>query len=106
VTVEGSWEAGVDGAFPGIAMKAQPAVDQSYRQEFLLGEAEDIAEVVSLNRTVNVPYGAFQHCLETEETTPLEPDANEHKYYAPGIGFVLQVDVTTGTRNELIAITT
>jgi hypothetical protein len=106
VSVEGSWEGGVDGAQPGIVMKAHPAVDDFYRQEFMLANAEDIAEVVSLNRTVTVPYGTFQHCLETEETTPLEPDAEENKYYAAGVGFVLQVDTVTGARNELIAITT
>ena len=43
VSTDGSWEAGVDGALPGIVMLADPKVsDTGYRQEFLAGEAEDI----------------------------------------------------------------
>src|SRR5262245_17495390 len=106
VSVEGSWQGGVESAHPGIIMEAQPAMNDFYRQEFMLANAEDNAEVTSLNKTVTVPYGTFQHCLQTEETTPLEPSAEENKYYAAGVGFVLQVDTVTGVRTELIAITT
>jgi hypothetical protein len=106
VGVEGSWTAGVDGAKPGIVMKAKPAVSDFYRQEFSLGVAEDIAKVVSLVESVTVPYGSFTNCLKTEETSPLEPDALENKYYAAGIGQVLTIDLVTGERLELIQITT
>jgi hypothetical protein len=106
VSLEGSWTAGVDGAKPGIAMKAQPAIGDFYRQEFLLGTAEDIAEVQSLTNSVTVPYGPFDNCVKTEETTPLEPDALEHKFYATGVGLLLTVDEETGDRSELVKITT
>ncbi len=86
VSTEGSWEAGEDGAQPGIIMKAHPQVGESYRQEFLEGEAEDMADVESLTETVTVPYGTFTNCLKTREWTPLEPGVSEHKYYAPGVG--------------------
>jgi hypothetical protein len=102
VGVEGSWEAGVDGAKPGLWMKAEPMVGDVYRQEFLLGEAEDAAEVLSLSEPVEVPAGSFPNCLQTADFTPLEPDALEHKFYAPGIGLVLEVDVESGERLELI----
>jgi hypothetical protein len=88
VTSKGSWEAGVDGAKPGIIMQAHPKVGQSYRQEYYPGEAMDMAKVLSLNESVAVPYGSFDHALETEEWTPLEPGYTEHKYYAPEVGFV------------------
>ncbi len=88
VTSKGSWEAGVDGAKPGIIMQAHPKVGQSYRQEYYPGEAMDMAKVLSLNESVAVPYGSFDHALETKEWTPLEPGLVEHKYYAPGVGFV------------------
>jgi|SRR5437588_7697989 len=39
-------------------------------------------------------------------TTSLEPDALEDKYYAPGVGNVLTVDLVTGERDELVSITT
>jgi hypothetical protein len=86
VSTKGSWEAGVDGAKPGIIMPADPKVGQSYRQEYYPGEAEDMARVLSLNDTVTVPYGSFDHVLETKEWTPLEPGFYEKKYYVGGVG--------------------
>jgi len=106
VGVEGSWTAGVDGARPGIAMRARPGVGDFYRQEFTLGTAEDIGSVVSLTEAVTVPYGSFDACVETEDTTPLSPESVEHKFYAPGIGAVLELDPETGERLELVRITT
>jgi len=106
VSVEGSWMAGVGGAQPGIIMEANPTVGDSYRQEFLLGTAEDIAEVVSLSESVTVPYGSFNNCLKTEETSPLEPDALEHKFYAAGVGNLLTVDEVTGEQLELAHVIT
>ncbi|MFO0981430.1 MAG: hypothetical protein U1E76_06685 [Planctomycetota bacterium] len=102
--LEGSWRSGRSGAKPGIQMLAAPALDQVYRQEFLVNEAEDIAEIASLDETVTVSYGTFAHCLVTEESTPLEPDVLSRKYYAPGIGLVLEVDLQTGDRIELVDI--
>jgi hypothetical protein len=88
VSTKGSWEAGVDGAKPGIIMQAHPKVGQTYRQEYYKGEAEDMAKVQSLNDSVTVPYGSFDHVLVTKEWTPLEPSYHEHKYYARGVGHV------------------
>jgi hypothetical protein len=88
VSTKGSWEAGVDGAKPGIIMQAHPKVGQSYRQEYYEGEAEDMAKVASLNESVAVPYGSFDHVLVAKEWTPLEPLLVEHKYYAAGVGQV------------------
>ena len=108
VGLEGAWTAGVDGAKPGIVMKAHPAIGDVYRQEFSPGVAEDIAEVVSLTETVTVPYNGgttFTNCLKTKETTPLDPEDVEYKFYCPGIGFVLAIDANTGVRQELTAIT-
>jgi hypothetical protein len=85
-TIEGSFMAGVDGAQPGIVMKAHPAIGDFYRQEFDLGNAEDFAEVVGLSDSVTVPFGSFTNCLNTRETTPLEPDLHEHKFCAAGSG--------------------
>jgi hypothetical protein len=104
VSLEGSWEAGVDGALPGIIMEAEPRVDDVYRQEFSPGTAEDIAEVVALGQKVSVPFGTFEGCLKTEESAAPSPDQIENKYYAPGIGVVLEVDLEDGERLELIDV--
>jgi len=105
-TIEGSFKSGVDGALPGIIMKASPAVGDFYRQEFDLANAEDLAEIVSLTNTVTVPYGTFTNCLKTLETTPLEPDARENKYYASGVGPILTIDLVGGETLPLVQILT
>lgn len=99
----GSWSAGVGGAKPGIVMMAQPTVGKNYRQEFLLDTAEDSASVIAVEQTVVVPAGTFQHCIETAEFSGLEPGALEHKYYAPGVGNVLTVDMVTGDTFPLVS---
>lgn len=107
VSTAGSWEAGVDGAQPGIIMESNPQVGDTYRQEYLAGEAEDMAEVISLNESVSVAYGSFDDCLKTREWTPLEPGIEENKYYASGIGLVLETTVEGGSeRLELVDIIT
>ena len=40
-STKGSWEAGVDGAEPGILMPANPQPGMIYRLEFYENEAED-----------------------------------------------------------------
>jgi hypothetical protein len=86
VSTKGSWEAGVDGAKPGIMMQAEPKVGQTYRQEYYPGEAMDMARVLGSNVSVTVPYGSFDRVLETKEWTPLEPVFFEKKYYVRGVG--------------------
>jgi hypothetical protein len=66
-STQGSWEAGVDGAEPGIIMKAQPSVGEEYRQEYYAGEAEDMARVESLSESASVPTGSYTDCLKTYE---------------------------------------
>ncbi|MBI3636089.1 MAG: hypothetical protein HY216_07720 [Candidatus Rokubacteria bacterium] len=106
VGLEGSWTGGVDGAVPGIVMEAHPTIGDFYRQEFLLKDAEDMAEVVSLTESVTVPVqvAAFDNCLKTKETSPLEPDVTENKFYAAGVGNLLTIDLTTGEQSALVQI--
>lgn len=88
----GSWEWDVDGALPGIAMLADPRVGDFYRQEYYAGEAEDLGHVVSVGETVEVEAGTFTGCIQTNDTTDLDPDVDEYKFYCPGIGVVLEVE--------------
>jgi hypothetical protein len=101
VSLEGSFLADVDGGKPGIIMLAAPTVGTSYRQEFLLNEAEDAATVDSLDVTVTVPFGTFEHCLKTAEFSGLEPGVVEYKYYAPGFG-VVREDTEINTSSVLV----
>jgi hypothetical protein len=105
VTRAGSFEAGVDGAQPGVIMPANPEVGMTYRQEYYEGEAEDAGEILSLDQQVAVPFGRFSETLMTRDTNPLEPKVNELKFYADGVGPVLTLDIGTvgGAREELLS---
>jgi hypothetical protein len=100
LTRAGSFEAGADGAQPGILLPAEPQIGQKYRQEYLKGEAEDNGEVLGLDQLVEVPAGRYRGALLTRDTTSLEPDVVEYKLYAPGIGPVLTVDISGGAARE------
>ena len=99
----GSFLAGVKGAQPGIIMEANPQIPDAYRQEFLLGEAEDTAWVVEVGGTVTVPYGKLRNTLVTLEATRLEPGAYDQKIYAPGVGIVSETALT-GTPETAVLV--
>jgi len=100
----GSFEAGVDGAQPGVAMPGDPKVGLRYRQEYFKGEAEDAGEVFSLGERVEVPFGSFDRVLMTKDTTPLQPKILEYKLYARNVGTVLALGISGGSdREELVS---
>jgi hypothetical protein len=100
VTTAGSFEAGVDGAQPGIVMPANPEPGLTYRQEYYEGEAEDSAEVISVDEQAQPPFGHFTGVLMTKDINPLEPKVLEFKFYAKGIGPVSTVGVSGGSKIE------
>lgn len=103
-STSGSWQAGVHGARAGIYMPAQPRVGQSFQQEFSRGEAEDRFTVIGLFATVSGPRR--RNALLTQESTPLEPGAIDHKLYVRGIGTVLERAERGGNeRLELVSVT-
>ena len=71
INTEGSWEAGVGGAQPGIQTLAKPTVGEKYYQEYLKGQAEDQGQVVALDDTVVVTAGSYTGCLQTKDWTDL-----------------------------------
>ena len=106
-STKGSWEAGVDGAQPGIVMEAFPRVGDTYRQEYYQGEAEDMAEILRINESATVAAGSYQDVVVTKDFSPLEPDIVENKYFAPGVGFVKASIVQGGSEEiQLVKITT
>jgi hypothetical protein len=108
VSRKGSFEAGVDGAQPGVMMPAHPVPGLSYRQEYYAGQAEDNAAIVTVGEErVEVPFGYFDaDVLMTRDLVPLEPHVQELKFYVPGIGPVLTVHTDgAGGRMELVQFT-
>lgn len=104
VSTEGAWEAGVDGALPGIVMQAHPEVGQAYRQEFYAGEAEDLAEVIQTGASRSITLGDYHDVVVIREWNPYEPDVVEHKHYAPDVGPIAEEKVTGG--DEVVELTT
>ncbi len=122
VSIDGSFKAGRDGDKAGILVPDRPHKRQAYRQEFSLGNAEDVAQVLSTDyvfgsETNNpksldylVPKDLAEKfcsdktagCLVTRDFTPLEPDVEERKYRAPGIGVFLEVNLTEKVITELV----
>ena len=104
VSKAGSFEAGVDGAQPGVIVPADPEPGMTYRQEYYRGEAEDSGEIVSVDEQAEVPFGHFKPALMTKDLNPLEPKVLEFKFYARDVGPVLAVSVSGGSdREELLS---
>jgi hypothetical protein len=101
-TKEGSWEAGVDGAEPGIIMPADPQVGLTYREEYYKGHAEDGAQIISVDALAKVPYGRFDHGIQTRNFSGIEPDVIEEKIYAKGVGIVLEITVSGGSDRSVL----
>jgi hypothetical protein len=100
----GSWEAGVDGAQAGVALPTDPQVGMHYRQEYYKGQAEDEGKVLSVTERAEAPFGRFSQVLLTRDTTPLEPNLVEHKFYAKNVGPVLATTISGGSdREELLS---
>jgi hypothetical protein len=102
----GSWEWGVDGALPGIIMWADPSahVNEKYRQEYYLGKAEDMGQVLSVNESLTVPFGSFDQVVKTLDFSNIEA-GKENKFYAPGIGLLKEMDVNGNEEVVLIKMT-
>jgi hypothetical protein len=100
----GSWEAGVKDAEPGLIMEANPRIPDSYRQEFLQGEAEDTAWVVDRGGSITVPYGTLSNVLTSLEATHVEPGTYDQKVYAPGVGLVVEQALTSQEFLKLVSV--
>jgi hypothetical protein len=122
VSIDGSFKAGRDGDKAGILVPEAPNEGQAYRQEFSLGNAEDVAQVLATEYVFGGETGDPEsldylvpkelaekfcsdkaaRCLVTRDFTPLEPDVEERKYRAPGIGVFLEVNLTDAVTVELV----
>jgi hypothetical protein len=103
VSTAGSWEAGKDGAMPGVVMTREPAPGAPYYQEYYPGHAEDMGQIVALGEKVTVPYGTFEGCVRTKEWSPIE-HGKETKWYAKGVGFI-KAEAGERVTSTLVSIT-
>lgn len=103
ISDDGSFKAGRDGDKGGILLPQLPVVGDVFRQELSVGNAEDIIEILATDGEESaVAAGCNNACLVTRDFSPLDPGAEENKYYTPGLGLILEIDIETGDRVELI----
>ena len=84
----GQWRAGTDGARAGLYMPGKPTVGMKYYMEYYPGVAMDRAEIHETNASVETPAGTFTRSLIVTESSPIEPDVESYKRYAPGVGMI------------------
>jgi hypothetical protein len=102
VSRDGSFKAGRDGAKAGILMFANPQVGVTYREEADWGNAEDLSEVLSTTASARARGASCQgNCLKLRAFSPREPGISAQKFYAPGIGPILEIS-HSGERLELV----
>ena len=88
---ESAWRAGVNDALPGFIMPVDQTVGFNYFQEFAAADdALDQATVFATGLTLTTELGELTNVLQVLETSELDPKARGFKYYAPGLGLVLE----------------
>ena len=93
ISHEGAWLAGEDANRAGVIMPGTILLGARYYQEIAPNVALDRAEIIDIGEIIQTPSGDFTYTLITRETTPLEPDVAELKYYAVGIGLIQEEDL-------------
>ncbi len=103
VSDDGSFKAGQDGDEGGVLLPANPVVGEIFRQELSIANAEDAIEILATDASeASQAASCSGNCLQTYDFSPLDPEAQEHKFYAPGIGKIVEINLTEDTRVELI----
>jgi hypothetical protein len=100
----GAWEAGVDGALPGIIMPARQIRGEEYRQEYFRGVAEDMGRTDRLDLKIEVKYGSYTDVLRVMEWNPFEPGVTGYAHYARGVGLIYESERGSRERMELVEI--
>jgi hypothetical protein len=83
-----AWIAGLDGAKPGILMRANPQLGTSdYSQGWGPAvEYADRAKVLKMGQRLCVTAGCYKDVLLTQEWDEADPAAQQLKYYAADVG--------------------
>jgi hypothetical protein len=115
VSRDGSFKHGVDGDKAGLIMPARPRAGMVYLEEFSLGNAEDVSQILSASyafgsggvldqlvpRDLALRLCSNRDCVVTKNYSLLEPGTYALKYYARGIGFFLETKPLEGQRLQL-----
>jgi hypothetical protein len=84
---DGSWKVGKDVKEPFLFMPAQPKVGEKFRPEDVKGVAEDEAEVLGTDETVDVNGTKYTGVLKIKVTIVIDKEVKT-RYYARGVGLI------------------
>jgi len=104
---EDTWIAGLQGARPGVLMRANPrAGTPSYLEGFAPKiEFQDRAKVSKTGIRNCVPLSCYKDVLLIDEWNPLEAgDAHQLKSYAPGVGNIRVGAINDPEAEELVLV--
>jgi hypothetical protein len=93
---EGSWQAGVHGARPGVLVPADARSSSATRPEFDKGRAEDQSWFVQHLVKLRSHGQRFHDVVRSFEWSRLESGVISQKFYAAGIGIIAEHDVAGG----------
>lgn len=102
-----TWISGVDGATPGVLMRASPRAGTFSYLEGLAPKIEfqDRAKVAKTGLRSCVPARCFDQVVLIDEWNPLEPGGvHQLKYYAPGVGNIRVGAVGDPEAEELVLV--
>lgn len=102
-----TWISGLEGATPGVLMRASPRAGTfSYLQGLAPKiEFQDRAKVSETGLRTCVPVKCYDDVLLIDEWNPLEPgDVHQLKYYAPGVGNIRVGAVGDPEAEELVLV--
>ncbi len=104
VAIDGAFKAGRDGDKAGILLPGVAEVGAVFRQEVSFANAEDVIEILSVSGSATTPAANCSgNCVVTRDFSPLDPGVEENKYYLPGVGKILEVNLETGDQVALIS---
>ena len=84
-----AWRAGVNGALPGYQLPADRTLGFNYFQEFApADEAVDEATTIAVDKSFSTLIGTVSGVIQVFETSAIDPNLREFKYYAPGFGLI------------------
>jgi hypothetical protein len=88
---ESAWRGGRNGALPGFIMPIDKTIGFNYFQEHAPeDEALDHGKTFAILNALTVAGTTYKNVLQVLERSRAEPGARDFKFYAPGIGLIME----------------
>ncbi len=92
-----SWEAGAEGAQPGVVMPGRPWDGLRFRENHIPGDPGDRFEILSRDELAETPLRSFDDVVLIKQTTPERRTSLEYTFHARGVGLVMALEIADGS---------